>query len=142
MDPKPGKKEDRWGIQKALALRIVRTTTRILPDDEGVAVRFINQAVNNSPTLGLSGIEQAIDSVHPKEGHTDIGMNLEKKILEPLVYNELVAGTLKRPLLVSIITDGEPQPEANEKLASVIVKCGDRLVSEGYPRDSRSFFFL
>ncbi|RYP11085.1 hypothetical protein DL764_000243 [Monosporascus ibericus] len=135
---KKGTAEKRWENQKALALRISRTTTRILPDGEGVALRFINQTTNESPSLDLEGIGRALNSVYP-QGDTAIGTTLRERILKPLVYNPLAAGTLRRPLLVSILTDGGPMPEAKGMLASVIVECGNELVRKGYPRDCVKF---
>ncbi|KAE8449111.1 hypothetical protein EG329_008494 [Mollisiaceae sp. DMI_Dod_QoI] len=133
-----GRAESRWENQKLLALRIARTTTRILPDGEGVALRFINQTTNESPSLDLDGIQQALNSATAR-GDTAIGTTLRERILKPLVYNPLAAGTLKRPLLVSILTDGGPAPEAKGTLASVIVECGNELVRKGYPRDCVKF---
>lgn len=129
-----GTKEERWENQKKLALRIARTTTRILPDGEGVALRFINQETNESPSLDLDGIGRVLNSVTAK-GDTPIGTTLRERILKPLVYDPLAAGTMKRPLLVSILTDGAPSREEMGMLASVIVDCGNELVEKGYPKD-------
>ena len=129
-----GTAEKRWENQKALALRIARTMTRILPDGEGVALRFINQTTNESPSLDLEGIGRALDLAHPK-GDTPIGTTLRERILKSLVFDPLAVGTLKRPLLVSVLTDGGPMPEATGTLASVIIECGNKLESKGYPRD-------
>ncbi|KAI0882479.1 uncharacterized protein GGS22DRAFT_195754 [Annulohypoxylon maeteangense] len=133
-----GKEENRWGNQKELVLRIARTTTRILPDGEGVALRFINNETDNSTSLDLEGIGTSISSIVPK-GNTNIGTTLEERILEPLVYSRLEAKALERPLLITIITDGGPEPESKDMLAKVIVECGDRLVQDGFPRDSVKF---
>jgi hypothetical protein len=136
-----GKAEERWKNQKDLALRIARDTTLILPDNEGVAFHFINKITNDSPSLNLKDIERVLDSVSPT-GDTAIGTTLRERILKPLVYDPLEAGTLRRPLLVSILTDGAPYGEAKrpgqedeDVLASVIVECGDQLAKKGKPRD-------
>ncbi|KAF2801990.1 uncharacterized protein BDZ99DRAFT_577208 [Mytilinidion resinicola] len=133
-----GTAEKRWENQKSLALRIARTMTRILPDREGVALRFINQTTNESPSLDLEGIGRALDLADPK-GNTPIGTTLRERILKPLVFNPLAVGKLKRPLLVSVLTDGGPTPEAPGTLASVIVECGNELERKGYPRDCVKF---
>ncbi|KAF2807333.1 uncharacterized protein BDZ99DRAFT_421356 [Mytilinidion resinicola] len=133
-----GTAEKRWENQKSLALRIARTMTRILPDREGVALRFINQTTNESPSLDLEGIGRALDLADPK-GNTPIGTTLRERILKPLVFNPLAVGKLKRPLLVSVLTDGGPTPEAPGTLASVIVECGNDLERKGYPRDCVKF---
>ncbi|KAI1170930.1 hypothetical protein F4777DRAFT_567492 [Nemania sp. FL0916] len=133
-----GREEDRWGSQKALALRITRTTTRILPDGEGVSLQFINRQMDINPDRGLSSIEEGMNSTQPR-GNTEIGTTLRDRILEPLVYSKLANKTLERPLLVSIITDGGPEPEPYDTLANVIVECGARLSGAGYPAESVKF---
>jgi hypothetical protein len=129
-----GRDENRWENQKSLALRIAKTMTRILPDGEGVALRFINQRTNESPSLNLEGIGKVLDSVRPN-GNTPIGTTLQEHILEPLVFKPLAAGTLRRPLLVSILTDGAPESENMDTLANVIVNCGKKLEKNKYPLD-------
>lgn len=136
-----GRAENRWENQKALALRIARITTLILPEGEGVALRFINQRTNESTSLDLAGIQQVLNAAYPN-GDTNIGTTLRDRILKPLVFDPLAAGTLKRPLLVSILTDGGPAPEAAGTLANVIVECGNELARKGYPKDCASSFFL
>lgn len=137
-----GRAENRWENQKLLALRIARTTTRILPDGEGVAFRFINRELDNSSSLNLDDIGKNINSVVPK-GDTNIGTTLRDRILQPLVYSKLEPRTLERPLLITIITDGGPGPdEAKDFLAKVIVECGDKLTAAKLPRESKSILFL
>ena len=131
---KRGTAEKRWPSQLSLALRIARTTTRILPDGEGVALRFINQRTDESPNLDLEGIGRVLNSITPR-GTTAIGTTLRERILKPMVYNPLTEGKLKRPLLVSILTDGGPSDEDKGTLVNVIVQCGDELVKKGRPRD-------
>ncbi|KAJ8105764.1 hypothetical protein ONZ43_g7294 [Nemania bipapillata] len=133
-----GKIEGRWENQKNLALRISRITTRILPDGEGVALRFINKDSDGLQTLDFAGIEKGIDEAAPN-GDTPIGTNLRKKILDPMIYSKIKSQTIERPLLISIITDGSPSRENREMLADTIVECGDKLVEAGLPRDSVKF---
>jgi hypothetical protein len=135
-----GRLEERWENQKRLASRIAVTTTEILPDDEGVALRFINQSTGDeSASLKLGEIGAALDAASAN-GDTPIGTRLRERILTPLVYEPLAAKNLRRPLLVSILTDGGPSKEEKGTLAKVIIECGDALEKNGYPRDSKSFF--
>jgi hypothetical protein len=136
-----GTAEKRWDSQVGLALRIARTTTRILPDGEGVALRFINQMTDESPNLDFEGIGQALSSINPR-GDTAIGTTLRDRILEPMVYKPLSEGRLKRPLLISILTDGGPSHEDTDTLVKVIVQCGDKLKENGRPSECTSLFPL
>lgn len=131
--------EGRWESQKNLIKRITKITTRILPEGEGVALRFINQDVPDSSNLNLEGIGKIIDPMSWKPGgNTEIGTYLRSKILEPLVYSKLESKKLERPILVSIITDGKPEPEDRSELVKSIVECGQKLQGAGYPRESAS----
>jgi hypothetical protein len=131
------KREGRWDSQNLLINRIARVTTRILPEGEGVYMRYINQDIPNSDSLQF---EQLLDIVKPLTwgGDTPIGTNLKSKILQPLVYKKL-PNNLKRPLLVSVITDGMPEPEPNNAFVDAIAECGDKLEAAGLPRESVKF---
>lgn len=131
------KREGRWDSQNQLINRIARVTTRILPEGEGVYMRYINQEIPSSDSLKF---EELLDVVRPLTwgGDTPIGTNLKSKILEPLVYSKL-PGDLKRPLLVSVITDGMPEPEPRSTLVDAIAECGDKLEAAGLPRESVKF---
>ncbi|KAI1393340.1 uncharacterized protein F4822DRAFT_9121 [Hypoxylon trugodes] len=134
------KREGRWDSLKKLVERISRITTRVLPEGEGVALRFINQDVDNSSNLTVDGILGIIGPMSWKpNGDTAVGTFLRSKILEPLVYSKLESNSLERPLLVSVITDGMPSDEGETEFVDTIADCGDRLEKAGYPRDSVKF---
>lgn len=69
-------------------------------------------------------------------GETTIGTNLRSKILEPLVYRKLQLKTFARPLLISVISDGDPTIENSGVFVEAIKECGIKLEQAGYPRDS------
>jgi hypothetical protein len=129
------KREGRWDSQNKLINRIARVTTRILPEGEGVYMRYINQQVPNSDSLKF---EDLVEVVKPLTwgGDTPIGTNLRSKILEPLVYSKL-PNNLKRPLLISVITDGMPEPEPEDTFVKAVIECGDKLEEAKLPRESR-----
>lgn len=131
------KRDDRWKAQSLLVSKIAEITTRILPVGEGVALRFINQNVDESSNLALGDIQSIMEGMSwaPK-GNTEIGRYLKSKILEPLVYSKLGGVGLERPLLISIITDGVPSKESPTALLEALVECGDKLQRAGLPRDS------
>lgn len=75
-------------------------------DTDGIALRWLNTA------KGRDGITQAADvndvvSAHNFGGHTKLGTELWRKVLDPLVVAPARAGTLMKPVLVVVITDGE-----------------------------------
>ncbi|KFA70990.1 hypothetical protein S40288_10361 [Stachybotrys chartarum IBT 40288] len=122
--------------QNQLINRIARVITRILPEGEGVYIRYINQKIPNSNSLKF---EELLNVVRPLTwgGDTPIGTNLKSKVLEPLVYNKL-PGNLKRLLLVSVITDSMPEPEPKNMFVDAIAECGDKLEAAGLLRKSIS----
>lgn len=131
------RREGRWDSQKKLIQRITKITTRILPEGEGVALRFINREVDNSSNLTLEGIGNIMDPMPWQPGgNTEIGTYLRSKVLEPLVYSKLEAKKLERPVLISIITDGMPEPENKSELLNAILECGNKLQDADYPRES------
>ncbi|KAI2466904.1 ankyrin [Annulohypoxylon bovei var. microspora] len=137
------RKDGRWDSQKSLIERITKITTRILPEGEGVLLRFINQDVEHSSNLNLDGIGNVLESISWKRerSHTQIGTYLKSKILEPLVYSKLESEHegLERPFLISVITDGMPTQESPSEFVDAILECGDKLEKAGYPRKSVKF---
>ncbi|KAJ5108739.1 hypothetical protein N7456_005414 [Penicillium angulare] len=131
------KREGRWDSQNKLINRIARVTTRILPEGEGVYMRYINQEIPNSNSLSFEDLGEVIKPL-TWGGDTPIGTNLKSKVLEPLVYSKL-PNDLKRPILVSVITDGMPEPEKKSTFVDAIAECGDKLEAAGLPRESVKF---
>ncbi|KAF8853874.1 HET-domain-containing protein [Acephala macrosclerotiorum] len=133
--------EGRFDFQTRLVKRITQITTRILPEGEGVALRFINQNVeDDSSNLTLAKVGNILTPMtQMANGSSNIGTNLKAKILEPLVYSKIKAKSLERPLLIFIITDSMPEPEHESELVSVIFECGERLQDASYRRESVKF---
>jgi hypothetical protein len=127
--------ENRWTAQNELINRIACVSTRILPEGEGIYLRYINKDIPETYSLQLDEIPNIIKSFQPS-GYTAIGTNLRTKILEPLVYHKLPNG-LTRPLLVTVITDGAPTHESRSAFAEAIAECGNMLVKNGLPRESK-----
>ncbi|RAL03313.1 ankyrin repeat protein [Aspergillus ibericus CBS 121593] len=133
------KRDQRKDHLNDLAQRITSITTRVVPDTEGIELRFINETT--TPDMSKPSV-QKIDSIMkqvPFDGWTEIGTNLKTKVLQDTVYQYLEIKTLKRPVLVSIITDGHPagpdrSPERIDTLRNAIQECGDRLEAHGYER--------
>ncbi|KAI2634929.1 hypothetical protein GGS26DRAFT_581648 [Hypomontagnella submonticulosa] len=101
---------DRWRAQNELVKRISSITTRAVPNNDGCHLRFINKDTPDANNLNKDQIAQRLQSFYP-EGYTPIGTKLRENVLDPLIYKDLDAGTLKRPYLVLITTDGYPTRE-------------------------------
>jgi hypothetical protein len=132
--------EQRKDHQNTLVQQITNITTRVIPDNEGIELRFINQPT--TPEMSRPSLQQ-IDSIMKKipfNGWTEIGTHLGSKVLQDMVYTPLSNNTFNRPVLVSIITDGHPAgpdgtPEQEDSLRKAIENCGDVLEEHGYNRN-------
>jgi hypothetical protein len=131
----------RWDSQTRLVNRITEITTRILPEDDGVALRFINQDVKVSSKVTFLEIKNILEQMRWKPGgRTEIGTCLRSKVLEPLVYRKLESKSLDKPLLICVITDGMPNQEKDSTFVDAILECGNKLEGAGYPRESACLY--
>ena len=131
--------DDRYLKQRDLVSRIARIATKIVPDDLGVELRFINSRITKS-NMTTDQIDQTLESVSPRGG-TKIGTTLKNDILKPFVYDRLADAKdpFKRPYLVCVITDGEPTNEPQSTFKDAIVECRTTLDShKTTPRPSCS----
>lgn len=129
---------NRYKDQRELVARIARIATKIVPDDLGVHLRFINSPSQYKVTA--DEIDDAMKAVKPK-GVTEIGTNLVKKILEPFVYDIIADPNrdFERPILVCAITDGSPYPESEDTFKKAVMECRERLVDGKYEPTSVLF---
>lgn len=119
--------------QQNLVQRIASICTQVVPDHLGVHLRFINKEPSNANNLRLDHVKSIMSRIEAG-GTTEIGTNLRKRILDPLVYQT----KMTRPILVSIITDGIPggakgSPETKDTLRNEILKCQEFLLTNGLP---------
>ncbi|PYH90171.1 hypothetical protein BO71DRAFT_444104 [Aspergillus ellipticus CBS 707.79] len=126
--------------QIAIVERIARITTRLIPDNMGVDLRFINnkQTYDNLSEADINEKMKGITLL----GSTELGHNLKNKILEPLIYEAADRGTLERPFLVFIITDGAPSAEKRERknpFRDVVRKCRKEMLEREYPEYAVTF---
>lgn len=75
-------------------------------DTDGIALRWLN----TDP--GLDGVVDAADvhdvvSVHAFGGRTRLGTELWSKVLLPMLVGPARDGTLRKPVLVVVVTDGQ-----------------------------------
>ncbi|RYP38837.1 hypothetical protein DL767_002399 [Monosporascus sp. MG133] len=123
---------ERYEHQASMVERISRVATKLVPDELGVDLLFINHK-KVFTNLREEEIKENIQKVNPRGG-TPIGTNLERKILKPLIYEPLEKEGLQRPFLISIITDGWPSGEDEDKLKNVIRECKWKLDKAKYPK--------
>ncbi|KLP09281.1 related to ankyrin repeat protein [Fusarium fujikuroi] len=127
----------RMEAMRSLVQRMARIATRLVPDNSGAHLRFINSD-DQGNDLTADQIDARIQ--FQPGGGTNIGTNLKKKVLEPLVFKKLDQdGRLDRPFLVLTITDGEPSPEPIDTFKKTIEECGRRLEQKDYPQESTMF---
>ncbi|KAJ0423154.1 hypothetical protein BJY00DRAFT_58788 [Aspergillus carlsbadensis] len=126
--------DGRMDRAKILVTRITRLATALVPDSNissGVHLRFINK--DDSTANDLREAEVAKRMEFTPDGWTEIGTNLEKKILQPMVYDKLHAGgVLPRPLMIVTITDGIPSKEPLKTFRDVVMSCNRELTSRKY----------
>jgi hypothetical protein len=74
-------------------------------DQDGFSVRFMNSDVQGD---NIRTEQQAIDLVNKVrfEDMTPLATSLKYKILEPFIFDAATKGTLNKPVMVIIITDG------------------------------------
>lgn len=127
----------RWDALCKLVHRITRIATTLIPGENGVELRFINSSETFS-NLDVAKIDAAMKQSGPS-GMTPLGSRLRSHVLQPLVYDVLEKGeTLKRPLLIFTITDGEPS-ESDNIFRDAIEECTEALVKAGYERTAVLF---
>lgn len=94
---------DRVPVQQDFASRLCDIITPL--DPNGVTLTFINNTTVFSNLKTGSEVARIIGRI-PYTGFTPIGTMMQSKILEPMVFQKIRDGTLKKPLLVIVITDG------------------------------------
>ncbi|KAI5847397.1 hypothetical protein DFP73DRAFT_545186 [Morchella snyderi] len=115
---------------------MVRRIAKItgLFETEGIKVRCLNSSqdgeFNNIRTL--EDVEKIMSEMKFSGLYTKIGTSLWDKILKPLVFDKIDSNNLTRPLLVSIITDGEPLGEEPDAFKNMVANCRRELVRRGY----------
>lgn len=111
-DSKSMRDDNRRNTLQGALERVAELTTTI--DPEGLSIRFLNypRLKNNQVPLELDGIQdvlkmRAILAANLWKGGTELGGMLLEKVLEPLVFDKARLNQLHKPVLISIITDGE-----------------------------------
>lgn len=111
-------KEERWATLKTTVKRIARIAGAY--NEAGIRLRFIN-AKNDSGFNGVrteEQVETCLSEVHLGRG-TALGTACFEKVVRKEIVDKAKQGKLLRPVIVSVVTDGEvcfPLPEVLEPL--------------------------
>lgn len=100
--------EDRFLTLEDTLGRVATFATILSPD--GISVRMLNYSGDE---LGLwdnlktvADVKDRMDKID-YTGGTPLGTRLSSKILEPMILSKAKSGSLRKPVIVVIITDGE-----------------------------------
>ncbi|KAI5778065.1 hypothetical protein EDC01DRAFT_371642 [Geopyxis carbonaria] len=111
----------RYKLLQETINRLAPITTAL--NNTGISLRFINHRRNIASFNDLrtsDEIAAQLQNLHLR-GSTPIGTELRAKVLEPFLLQKARDGTLDRPVLITIITDGEPAGESRGTLKKVIL---------------------
>ncbi|KAL4750048.1 hypothetical protein BDW72DRAFT_204273 [Aspergillus terricola var. indicus] len=130
-------KDGRMERARELVALITEVAPKFVEVNTGVHLRFINKDDSTANNLRASEVKQRM-SLTP-EGWTELGTNLTKKILQPMVYDVIAQGVLKRPFMILNITDGVPTMENSGEFRKAIVRCKKELRDRGYQKEAVFF---
>ncbi len=81
-------------------------------DDDGIELRWFNSAKTANGVTDVAAVD-AFFAGNAFQGTTPMGASLKSKVLDPLFHAKVKAKTLKKPVLVFVITDGAPDSKAD-----------------------------
>jgi hypothetical protein len=96
-------------------------------DDNGINIRFMNSHVEGNgvrDSMSAAAVAQQVQY----NGLTPLGSQLDAKVVRPFVAGPVQSRALQKPVLVIVITDGEPTGEPPGTVINVI-KGAKNLVS-------------
>lgn len=97
--------------------RVLNVTTLLPPDDSGVIIRMLHPNAQPNPfpnVIRKADIPTAVVKLNDIKYTycTPLGTNLKAAVLEEFVYKPIKESRFERPVLISIITDGEVSSSA------------------------------
>ncbi|CAK9785261.1 hypothetical protein CC85DRAFT_285346 [Cutaneotrichosporon oleaginosum] len=112
-----------------------------LLDTDGFAMRFLNAKDAPSNVRDAQQARKIVDHLTFKY-MTPLGSSLQDKVLRPLVVKPAQSGSLKKPVYVIVITDGEPNNQREKDLVgSSIMEARNALSRTRYGADALSLQF-
>ncbi|KAF9411880.1 hypothetical protein BGZ76_005285 [Entomortierella beljakovae] len=121
-------------LEELIMISSVISEVAALFDDDGIDITFLHNKTHNQIRSGTEAAK-VIRSME-KGGGTPLGRTLRNKIINPLKSSP---GQIPKPVIVFIITDGEPTGEPRGELETAITEGAQFLVSLGYPKDYVSY---
>ncbi|KAK5078194.1 hypothetical protein LTR64_003400 [Lithohypha guttulata] len=110
-------------------------------DDDGIQVRFMNSLEQGNGIRSAQQVEELIGRIR-FQGLTPMGRELQNKVLGPLVLSPAASGQLRKPVLVIIITDGQPTGESHRDISNIILGASRQLQSNPrYGKGALAFQF-
>ncbi|KAH9249137.1 hypothetical protein BASA81_013161 [Batrachochytrium salamandrivorans] len=100
-------------------------------DNDGIQLYFMNSQLVVHGVSTAEHVKEALSKVR-FSGMTPLGTQFKTKVLEPLVVAPARNGTLTKPVLTVIVTDGEPTREPIDTLRDAIVEAKGFLSTTGY----------
>jgi len=109
-------------------------------DDDGILIRFMN---NNTQGNGIRDSASAAALIQQINfsGMTPLGTNLMNKVIQPFLQGQLQQGTLQKPILVIVITDGEPVGEPANTVQQTIRQAKGMVSNSRYGPGAIAFEF-
>ncbi|KAF3081128.1 hypothetical protein TWF102_001664 [Orbilia oligospora] len=135
------KMEDRVTPLKDTLGRISEMATIIEPS--GVSLRFLNY---ENDWCGWDNMKSR-DVIYRRfvevediwGGWTQLGTVLDQKIIQPMVMDKVRNGTFVKPLIVVVITDGQPFGEREDAFKEAVLRCKRSREVVGYGEASVIF---
>ncbi|MCJ1368414.1 hypothetical protein MMC16_007556 [Acarospora aff. strigata] len=111
-------------------------------DDDGILVRFMNGTTEGNGIRDSGSASQMIMCLQVQfNGMTPLGTMLNQKIIQPFLMGGIQTRNLSKPILVIIITDGEPTGEPKTTVAQVIKNAKNMAMNSPYGPGAIAFEF-
>ncbi|KAI8820227.1 uncharacterized protein EV422DRAFT_597261, partial [Fimicolochytrium jonesii] len=109
-------------------------------DQDGISVRFMNNDQQGNNIRTEAEASKLVRSVNYM-GTTPLGTKLDAKVIQPIIVGPARNNSLPKPILVVVITDGEPVGEPRSQINTVISGAKQALASTRYGPTAVAFQF-
>lgn len=92
----------------------------------------MNSDIQGNGVRSAAQAQQIVEQVR-FSGITPLGTNLDRKVIQPLVIQPIRSRQLQKPVLVCVITDGEPVGEPRDLTRRVIAGAAQSAAQSGIP---------